>query len=74
MPTAVLVPSSVKCIDLYMHIFINLFIDKNIEMDKINCNYGRISFLRDISRITLEKAADCRNGEGEEHIMRWIKG
>lgn len=78
MPTAVLVPSSARYTDLYMHISIHLFIhlsiNRNIEMDTINCSCGRLSFFGGIPRINLEKAAGCRNGEGEEYITRWIKG
>lgn len=43
-------------------------------MDIINCRHGGLSFLEEIPRITLEKAANARNGEGGEYITRWVKG
>lgn len=60
-------------IDIYPHTFIHLIINSNTEMDIINCSHGGLSFLEGIPRITLEKAADGRNGEGEKYITRWLK-
>jgi len=40
----------------------------------INCSHGGLSFLKSIPRITLEKAANGKNGERKEYITRWIKG
>jgi len=57
-----------------MRIFIHLFINSNVEMFVINCSHGGLSFLKSIPRITLEKAANGKNGERKEYITRWIKG
>lgn len=59
----------------HIHAYIHSFIYySNIEMDIINCNHGGLSFLEEIPNITLEKAADGRNGVGQEYTTRWIKG
>lgn len=59
----------------HIHAYIYSFIYySNIEMDIINYNRGGLSFLEEIPKITLEKAADGRTGVGQEYMTRWIKG